>query len=141
VAGSYIDNSSMNGSFASSADALVGAIGGALDPDILFQIAVLYEREHNTEEAAAYMELTLAQEEGPEEDDLAPGAVAPNGGIGVTQITSRARLWLAKWSFEMGDWQRAAQLANELCQDEVEVEEAKALVRDVRARLDAEGHD
>jgi anaphase-promoting complex subunit 8 len=30
------------------------------------------------------------------------------------------------------------ELANELCQDGVEVEDAKALVRDVRARMDSE---
>ncbi|KAL1302977.1 hypothetical protein AAFC00_003294 [Neodothiora populina] len=140
VAGSYIDNGSIAGSFTSSADPLVGAVGGALDPEILYQIALLYERDNDMEEAAAYMELTLAQEEGPDEDDLPPGTLAANPGIGVTQTTSKARLWLAKWSFYRENWQRAAQLANELCQDEVEVEEAKALVRDVRARLDAENH-
>ena len=139
VAGSFIDNGNMNGSFASTADPISSAVGGALDPEILYQVALLYERENNMEEASAYMELTLAQEEGPDEDELAPGAVPSNPGIGVTQTTSRARLWLAKWSFYRADWQRAAQLANELCQDEVEVEEAKALVRDVRARIDAEG--
>lgn len=139
VAGSYIDEGGPRGSFASSADPLVGAIGGALDTEILYQIALLYERDNDIDEAAAYMELTLAQEEGPDEDELVPGTQAANPGIGVTQTTSRARLWLAKYCFHVQNWQRAAQLANELCQDEVEVEEAKALVRDVRARLDAEG--
>lgn len=139
VAGSYVDNGSIGGSFASTADPLAGAIGGTLDAEILYQIAQLYERDNNMDEAAAYMELTLAQEEGPEEEDMVPGATPANTGIGVTQTTSKARLWLAKWSFYKADWQRAAQLANELCQDEVEVEEAKALVRDVRARLDIEG--
>ncbi|KAL9085638.1 MAG: hypothetical protein Q9165_007539 [Trypethelium subeluteriae] len=38
----------------------------ALDPETLWQIAGLYERMGDREEAAAYVELTLAQEEGPE---------------------------------------------------------------------------
>ncbi|TIA16834.1 TPR-like protein [Aureobasidium pullulans] len=142
VAGSYLDNGGGAVSFTSSADPLAGAVGGALDPEILYQIALLFERDNNMDEASAYMELTLAQEEGPDEDDLPPGAPlsSAGGGIGITQTTSKARLWLAKWSFVKQDWQRASELANELCQDGVEVEEAKALVRDVRARLEAEGH-
>lgn len=102
------------------------AVGGALDPGILYDIALLYEKQSSYDEAAAYMELTLAQEEGVEEGDE---------GLGVTQITSRARLWLARWSYTCGDWQRCMDLANELCQDGVEVEEAKSLVKDVRARM------
>ncbi|KAJ9629792.1 Anaphase-promoting complex subunit 8 [Taxawa tesnikishii (nom. ined.)] len=134
-AGSYIDP---GGSFASSsADPLANSVGGALDPEILYQIALLYERDNNIQEAAAYMDLTLAQEEGPDEEDLPPGARV-SGGVGVTQTTSKARMWLAKWCFHERQWQRAAELANELCQDGVEVEEAKALIRDVRARLGAE---
>ncbi|MGG6496192.1 UNVERIFIED_CONTAM: hypothetical protein NY603_25070, partial [Bacteroidetes bacterium 56_B9] len=72
------------------------------------------------------MELTLAQEEGADEGE---------DGLGVTQITSRARLWLARWSHTSGDWQRTMDLANELCQDGIEVEEAKSLIKDVRAQL------
>lgn len=113
-------------SFGSGGNALAHAVGGALDPQVLFDIALLYERDDNYEEAAAYMQLCLDQEEGAEEGEE---------GIGVTQITSRARLWLAKWTYGCGDWQRTMELANELCQDGVEVEEAKGLVRDVRARL------
>lgn len=122
--GSQMDTSSSFGS--SNTDPLAHAVGGALDPQILFDIALLYERESRYEEAAAFMELCLAQEEGAEEGDE---------GLGVTQTTSRARLWLAKWSYSCGEWQRTMELANELCQDGVEVEEAKGLVRDVRARI------
>ena len=99
-----------------------------------------YEQQEQRREAASYMELCLAQEEGPDEEDVpvgaAPGSVP--AGIGVTQTTSRARLWLSKWCFARREWQRATELANELCQDGFEVEEAKALVRDVRARLGGE---
>jgi anaphase-promoting complex subunit 8 len=122
--GSQMDTTSSFGS--SNTDPLAHAVGGALDPQVLFDIALLYERESRYEEAAAFMELCLAQEEGAEEGD---------DGLGVTQTTSRARLWLAKWSYSCGQWQRTMELANELCQDGVEVEEAKGLVRDVRARM------
>ncbi|KAF2718988.1 TPR-like protein [Polychaeton citri CBS 116435] len=116
-------------SFSSSADPLANAIGGALDPQILYDLALLYERDGQLEECAAYMELCVSQEEGAEEGE--------EEGIGVTQVTSRARLWLARWCYQCGEWRRAMALANELCQDGVEVEEAKGLIRDVRGRLAA----
>lgn len=136
LVGSSIDTSSSFGS--ANSDPLSHAVGGALDPQVLYDIALLYERDSNLEEAAAYMELTLAQEDGP--DDAAAGGLSTGGGgeeagLGVTQTTSRARLWLARWCYQTGEWQRSLDLANELCQDGVEVEEAKALVRDVRGRL------
>ncbi|KAK5004347.1 Anaphase-promoting complex subunit 8, partial [Cryomyces antarcticus] len=151
VAGSYYEDGSMGGGFGS--EGLAGAVGGVLDPEILYQIALLYEKTNEREEAAAFMELTLAQEEaprspaqpltqvkGPSSDDAPPGASPPGpSGIGVTVTTSKARMWLAKWSFMRGDFQRATELANELCQDGVEVEEAKALIRDVRARMGVGG--
>lgn len=131
IVGSQIDSATT--SFGTSnSDPLAHAVGGALDPQVLYDIALLYEKESNWDEAAAYMELCLAQEEGPEEGDE---------GMGVTQITSRARLWLARWSYSNGEWQRTMELANELCQDGVEVEEAKSLVRDVRARMNLQGDD
>ena len=118
-------------SFGSSiSDPLAHAVGGALDPQLLYDIASLYDKDSQWDEAAAYMELVLAQEEGVEEGDE---------GLGVTQVTSRARLWLARWCYGCGDWSRTMELANELCQDGVEVEEAKGLVRDVRARMQVEG--
>jgi anaphase-promoting complex subunit 8 len=156
-----------------------------LDPETLHQIATLYERLGDEEEAAAYMELTLQQESGAptnedaddgdssasehgsqsdadiehsgdEDHDTAqrhrrnrkPRAKAESfaiqnddsiasetwNGTGVTATTSKARLWLAQYASRHGDLDRADQLASELCQDGIEVEEAKALMRDVRAR-------
>lgn len=58
-------------------------------------------------------------------------------GTGVTASTSRARLWLARYALKLGNLERADTLANELCHDGIEVEEAKALVRDVRARRES----
>lgn len=131
VAGSYADAGS---SFGSQGEALSG---GVLDPETLYQIALLYERLEVREECAAYMELTLAQEEGPEVDGHG-GTAGERMGVGVTPTTSKARMWLAKWGFMRGEYQRSMELANELCQDGVDVEDAKALVRDIRARIEAE---
>lgn len=132
VAGSYYD-AGVGSSFGSGEGHGLG--GGILDPDVLYQIALLYERIHDMPECAAYMELVLAQEEGPEYEE-GSGEVA--GGVGVTPTTSKARLWLARWEYMRGMYQRAMELANELCQDGVEVEDAKALVRDIRARIERE---
>lgn len=159
VAGSY---------YAEDSSSQVGGMGGGggparkiLDPETLHQIATLYERLGDEEEAAAYMELTLQQESGQvvqeeeevSSDDDQSGTDVPSSsrrtrkssreaeeeeetwhGTGVTATTSKARLWLARWALRGGDLDRADQLAGELCQDGVEVEEAKALMRDVRAR-------
>lgn len=121
-----------------------------LDPELLFPIAVLHERLGDLEEAASCMELVLAQEEGPANPDLADEEVGVGGeggwggegtGTGVTVTTSRARMWLARWAFGKGELSRAMKLANELCEDGYEVEEAKALIRDLRARMEAGRED
>ena len=130
VAGSYYDAGA--GSSFGSGEAALG--GGILDPEVLYQIALLYERIRNMAECSAYMELVLAQEEGPEDDEVGSDG---GGGVGVTPTTSKARLWLARYEYQRGMYQRASELANELCQDNFEVEDAKALIRDVRARQEA----
>lgn len=127
VAGSYY-NADTGSSFGGG-EAVLG--GGILDPEVLYQIALLYERIRNMAECSAYMELVLAQEEGSEDDE---GGSEGGGGVGVTPTTSKARLWLARYEYQRGMYQRASELANELCQDNFEVEDAKALIRDVRAR-------
>jgi anaphase-promoting complex subunit 8 len=143
VAGSYYDTSNRaDTSFGSeSSSALQGLAGGVLDPDCLYQIALLYERMGETQECAAYMELCLAQEEGPGADEfeqeLGMGD-GGHGGVGVTATTSKARMWLAKWAYSRGEYARALELATELCEDGIEVEEAKALQRDIRAREEVE---
>ncbi|EEH05263.1 cell division cycle protein [Histoplasma capsulatum G186AR] len=175
VAGSYYETGGAGGvaSFNSAGSASLRHLshGGnassarrILDPDTLHQIATLYERLGDEEEAAAYMELTLQQETGqvdPEDeadDDNDDDADGDSGnrtgarrvssftqrstdepddepaGTGVTATTSKARLWLARYALKYGDLDRADLLAGELCQDGIEIEEAKALMRDVRAR-------
>ena len=143
VAGSWYERGAGGGdsSFASEGSGLQGLQGGVLDPDCLFQIAVLYERMNEMEECAAYMELCVAQEEGPGGGDEFEEEMAMNqggGGVGVTVTTSKARMWLAKWAYARGEYGRALELATELCEDGIDVEEAKALQRDIRAREEAE---
>ena len=142
-----------------------------LDPEILYQIATLYEKLGDTEEAARFMELTVAQETGStakrvskasaaarrysvNDDDIADDVtevlsddsqsdaenVEAGGdgfGVGTTATTSKARLWLARWAVKRGDLDMAELLAEELCMDGYEVEEAKGLVREVRGRREA----
>ncbi|KAJ5223342.1 Cdc23 [Penicillium chermesinum] len=183
VAGSY---------YTEAAPAPGGSPGGGarkiLDTETLHQIATLYERLGDEDEAAAYMELTLQQESGgapvdaslSDEDLSSPSEAAAHSdggsdssdedndasqkqpgrrhrrtrprtssfsmqnddsmnsetyhGTGPTATTSRARLWLAQYAIRQGDLDRADQLAGELCQDGMEVEEARALMSDIRAR-------
>jgi anaphase-promoting complex subunit 8 len=165
VAGSYFEPTSTSTSFGSSISGTPGKSTTGrrvLDPETLFQIATLYERLGDVDECAGYMELVLAQETGISPDDvedddsqadggttltLSGGAAAGDGdsatsGVGVTQTTSKARLWLAKWAFNRGDesgLRRAYVLAEELCQDGMEVEEAKGIMRDVRGRREGVG--
>jgi anaphase-promoting complex subunit 8 len=134
--------------------------GGTMDPEILLQIAAMYERMEDEAEAKAYMEMCVAQEEGvsanleasvinihadsqSSDDESRPGLGTGGGGesgTGVTAATSKARMWLARYAMRNGDYNRAMQLATELCQDGVEVEEAKALVREVRVRTEMGGN-
>ena len=131
VAGTYYDSGSSFGSGTTNGE----PPSGTLNPETLYQIALLHERLNDLDEAASYMEMTLAQEGnfGGDDDE---GAAGP--GSGVTITTSRARMWLARWEFSRGQLSRAMDLANELCEDGAEVEEAKALIRDLRSRMEAE---
>lgn len=99
--------------------------GGTFDPQTLYSIGLLYEKLENNREAAKYMEMCVR------EDTLENSAPSP--------ATNRAKMWLARWEFGNRNWARASELANELCQEGGEIEEAKALVRDLRARLELEG--
>lgn len=152
----------------SSSFGSAGERSAAMDPETLHQIAAMYERLEDEEEAKAYYEMCVAQEEGAVDIEAAvinihtdsdneelssasagasagPAKGPPtggdgggSGGTGVTAATSKARMWLARHAMRTRDYTRAMQLATELCQDGVEVEEAKALVREVRVRLEVE---
>ncbi|GKT58827.1 20S cyclosome subunit [Colletotrichum tofieldiae] len=154
LADAYYDTGS---SFGSGGDFLNGrSATGHLDPELLFQIASMYDHLGEEEEAKAYMELCLAQEGGEAADNAlnesiaihndSPGASDDEGngdgrkdganeGTGVTASTSKARMWLAKHAMRTADYATANRLGTELTQDGFEVEEAKALVREARVRI------
>lgn len=133
------------------------ALTAHMDPEILLQIAAMYDQLGEEEEAKSYMELCVAQEDGglaaenvgesvrihndspPGSDDGVDREQAKHEGTGVTAATSKARMWLARFAMKTADYNTAQRLATELCHDGVEVEEAKALVREVRSRLEASG--
>ncbi|PNH55631.1 hypothetical protein VD0002_g9880 [Verticillium dahliae] len=144
------------GSSFGSGDILSGrGATGHMDPDVLFQIAFMYNEMGDMDEAKSYMELCVAQEDGGAGDTAlaesiaihndSPGASddedgqdresAAREGTGVTAATSRARMWLARYAMDTNDYEAADKLATELTQDGYEVEEAKALVREARSRL------
>lgn len=76
-----------------------------------------------------------SNEEDEEVDEEPEGEGDNDGfGTGTTATTSKARLWLARWCIKTGELERAEKLAEELCMDGYEVEEAKGLVREVRGR-------
>lgn len=125
-----------------------------LDPDVLYEISCMYHMLGKLEETKAYLELVLAQEEGGglEDEETAlkssmgaasnAAASGSSQGVGVTKTTCRARLWLAKLEVASGGREglkRAKELANELCSDGWEVEEAKTLLREVEVRTEDEG--
>ncbi|KAI1084162.1 TPR-like protein [Whalleya microplaca] len=163
LAESYYETGS---SFGSSEGGGLGSLRGThMDPEILLQIATMYDTVDEEEDAKAYMEMCVAQEDGGAGDSQGgdggiaihndspgdgsddegggdgSGARGAGGadGTGVTAATSKARMWLARYAMRTEDYATANRLANELCQDGVEVEEAKALIREVRSRMEANG--
>lgn len=85
-------------------------------------------------------EIMSSSEASDDDNDDVDGnnAEAMDGfGTGTTSTTSKARLWLARWAFKVGDLDKSERLAEELCMDGFEVEEAKSLVREVRGKREA----
>jgi anaphase-promoting complex subunit 8 len=160
LADAYYD---VGSSFGSTGELLgARAATGQMDADILLQIASMYDRLGELEEAKSYMELCLAQEDGgnaaSNENKFQESVVihndSPGGGsddeaandggrqeapegTGVTATTSKARMWLARYAVSEESYETAIKLATELCEDGVEVEEAKALLMEARARMEA----
>jgi len=138
-----------------------------LDPEVTYLIALDHDKLNDVPQTRAWLEVTLAQEEGLQQraqaantdtatnasflgasqsmvsgrtggdaDDIADDE-DESGGTGVTATTSKARMWLARLEYVQGTdegLKRAMQLANELCNDGYEVEEAKGLLKEIRAR-------
>lgn len=156
LADSYYDTTANSFGSAGTVDRM-----SQMDPEVLLQIATMYDRLDEEDEAKAYMELCLAQEEGAAaadeggsavlgesiaihhdsprsdgENEGTEGGAGADGGTGVTFATSKARMWLAKYAMQTEDYDTANRLAMELCQDGVEVEEAKALIREARSKME-----
>ncbi|KAK0635206.1 anaphase promoting complex subunit 8 [Bombardia bombarda] len=171
LADSYYDSTSSSFGSTGAVDRMA-----QMDPEVLLQIATMFDRLDEEEEAKAYMELCVAQEDGgasnakgggggggggglgnsvaihrdspgiasDDREDEGGGADRGGGdggheGTGVTAATSKARMWLARHAMRAEDYSMANRLATELCQDGVEVEEAKALIREARSRMDIAG--
>jgi len=154
LADSYYDSTAS--SFGSAAGIVDRTGPRQMDPDILLQIATMYDSLGKEGQAKAYMELCVAQENGGDDADNLGESMAiyndsPGGGgsddgdgdaerdegTGVTAATSKARMWLARHAMRSGDYATANKLATELCLDGQDVEEAKALIREARSRLDS----
>ncbi|RMZ90827.1 hypothetical protein DV736_g1926, partial [Chaetothyriales sp. CBS 134916] len=83
-------------------------------------------------------ELAGEDEDEDEEEAEGPEAINDGFGTGTTAVTSKARLWLARYALRTGDLDKSERLAEELCMDGYEAEEAKSLVREVRGLRDAD---
>ena len=140
VAGTYYDTTTSFNSTTSNNNGSGTIPDPHLVADTLYNIACMYERLNNLPEAAAYMDMTLAQEDGNnvEHDLVVEDDGLGSNATGITKTTSKARMWLARWELSRNNLKRANQLANELCEDGIEVEEAKALIRDIRARMNSD---
>lgn len=90
-----------------------------MDPLILLKIAGLYEKMRDQETAASYMKYCLTEEAEAEDEE-----------------SSQARLWLAKYELGRGNYTRAHKYAEHVNRGTSnEIEEARAIVRETRSRL------
>ncbi|KAI5964406.1 CDC23 [Candida theae] len=92
----------------------------AVEPHICYRLATLSEKLGNAGSTLKYMRLCFAQE----------------AEWGVSDETSKARLWLARKALETGNFPEAYELAKDLNNSNVhDVEEARAIARDARNRM------
>lgn len=95
-------------------------VSAEVDPVILYKLAGLYEEISDFKNAKIYMIECLKEEEYD----------------GVTDETSKARLWLAKHELETKNWQQAYNYASELTHGTShDIEEARAIAREAGERL------
>ncbi|KAI5962640.1 CDC23 [Candida pseudojiufengensis] len=91
-----------------------------VEPHICYRLALLSEKLHNVEGTRKYMQLCFNQELD----------------WGISDETSKARLWLAKDALEQGNFDEAYDLAKDLNHSNAhDVEEARAIARDARNRI------
>ncbi|ODQ65864.1 subunit of the anaphase-promoting complex/cyclosome [Nadsonia fulvescens var. elongata DSM 6958] len=97
-----------------------------MDPLILFRLGILNEKIQDMKSAAFYMKTCLQEEQNE----------------GVTDETSKARLWLARYELNLSNWEQAQMYASNLIHGTPhEIEEARAIVRDTRSRIESERRD
>ena len=91
-----------------------------VEPHICYRLGTLLEKLGNAEDTLKYMKLCFSQE----------------SEWGVSDETSKARLWLARKALENGKFSEAYELAKDLNNSNVhDVEEARAIARDARNRM------
>lgn len=94
-----------------------------VDPVILLRIAFIYEKLGDFAQCAVYMGFCVDEEEAE----------------GVSDETSQARLWLAKYELAQGRYEQASAYAKGFTRGSAaELEEARAIVRETRTRMVAE---
>lgn len=95
-------------------------VGSAMDPAVLLRLAELLEKDDDLSSAAKYFRLCLKEEEVE----------------GMTEATIRSRIWLARYEFFQDNLPEARDHCNELTQNGHDNEEVKALLKDIRLRLE-----
>lgn len=91
-----------------------------VEPHICYRLATILEKLGNAEDTFKYMRLCFSQEIE----------------WGVSDETSKARLWLARKALESGKLSEAYELAKDLNNSNMhDVEEARAIARDARNRM------
>lgn len=89
------------------------------DPTVFYRIAALYEKTGDQRMASKYMEACLGTE-------LAEG---------VTDETAKARIWLARYEFDQGNFSSALRYAMEYTHGSPQdLEEARAIVKTIQER-------
>ena len=114
--GESMDTNGQDGSFPDNVTEVISSPSGDEDS----------EDDDDTHRARGSQQQPVQSQAGAHVDD--------GFGTGTTPTTSKARLWIARYAFRKGDLERAERLAEELCMDGYEVEEAKGLVREVRGQ-------
>lgn len=90
------------------------------DPFICYKLANIYEKIHKIKDCCKYMKLCFDQELE----------------WGITDETSKARLWLARYSLELKKYDEAYELTKDLNHNNAhDIEEARAIAREARNRM------
>ncbi|EPX74796.1 anaphase-promoting complex subunit Apc8 [Schizosaccharomyces octosporus yFS286] len=95
-------------------------LGSPINSSILMRLGNLYEELHDLDTASAmYKECIRSEEEGD-----------------MTPETIKARMWLAKRELSRKNFRQAEMYVSEILNGDLELEEAKALMRELRSRME-----